>query len=116
MAQLGKPLPSAQVMIPDPWVLGLSPTSGSLLSGESAPPSPSVPPHCSCSWSLSNKFLKNETEGRLGGAVVKRLSSAQGVIPAIRAGVPHQAPRLGACFFLSLSPAVFPLSLAVSVT
>ena len=54
--------------------------------------------------------------GRLGGTAVKRLPSAQGVIPVFRDRAPHQAPPLGACFFLSLSPAVFPLLLAVSLS
>ena len=62
-------------------------------------------------------LLKSEKNlGRLGGAVVKRLPSAQGVIPALWDRAPHRAPPLGACFFLSLSPAVFPLSLAVSLS
>ena len=51
--------------------------------------------------------------GRLGSTVVKCLPSAQGMIPALWDRVPHRAPQLGACFFLSHSPAVFPLSLAV---
>ena len=52
--------------------------------------------------------LKNQEAhipGCLGGAVIERLSSAQGVIPAFRKGVPHWAPPLEACFFLSHSPA-----------
>ena len=44
-----------------------------------------------------------QIEGRLGGTVVRRLSSAQGVILALWDRVPHQAP-LGGCFFLSHSP------------
>ena len=54
-------------------------------------------------------FLRNlYTQGRLGGTAVKRLPSAQGMIPAFRKGVPHQAPPLGACFFISQSPACVP--------
>ena len=37
----------------DPGVLGSSPILGFLLSGESASPSPSAPPHSSCSLFLS---------------------------------------------------------------
>ena len=61
-------------------------------------------------------WSKLSIQGRLGSAVVKRLPSAQGVIPEFRDRVPHRAPPLGACFFLSHSPAVFPLSLAVSLS
>ena len=43
VAQLFKHLPCAQVMIPEGWG-GVPPTSGSLLSGESASPSPSAAP------------------------------------------------------------------------
>ena len=36
--------------------------------------------------------VKNEgAEGRLGGTAVKRLPSAQGVVPALRDRAPHQA-------------------------
>ena len=51
VAQLVKRLSSAQDMI---GVLGSSPMSGSLLSGESASPSPSAPA-CLRSLNLSNK-------------------------------------------------------------
>ena len=48
--------------------------------------------------------------GRLGGTAVKRLPSAQGAIPALRDQAPHQAPLLGACFFLFHSPCLCSLS------
>ena len=60
--------------------------------------------------------IKNSRCGNLGSAVIKSLPSAQGVIPAFQDRVPHQAPLLEACFFLSHSLAVFPLSLAVSIS
>ena len=41
----------------EPRVLGLSPTLGSLLSLESAHPSPTTPPSGSCFLSLSNKIF-----------------------------------------------------------
>ena len=37
---------------------------------------------------------KSKIEGRLGGTAVKRLPSAQGVIPALRDRAPHRAPPL----------------------
>ena len=46
--------------------------------------------------------------GRLGGTAVKRLPSAQGVIPALWVRAPHQAPTMGTCFFLSHSPCCVP--------
>ena len=61
--------------------------------------------------------LKGQTFlGRLGGAVVKRLPSAQGVIPAVWDRAPHQAPPLGACFFLSHSPCLCSLSRWLSLS
>ena len=59
---------------------------------------------------------QNLVQGRLGSAVVKRLPWAQGVILELWNGAPHQAPPLGACFFLSHSPAVYPLSLTVCLS
>ena len=57
VAQLVRHLPLAKVMISGGRGRGLSPgmspTSGSLRSGESA--SPSAPPHCLCSLSVSKK-------------------------------------------------------------
>ena len=52
--------------------------------------------------------------GRLGGTAVERLPSAQGVIPELWDRAPHQAPLLGACFFLSTPSACVP-SLAGSL-
>ena len=37
---------------------------------------------------------KQRKQGRLGGTAVKRLPSAQGVIPALWDRAPHQAPLL----------------------
>ena len=54
--------------------------------------------------------------GHLGGTAVERLPSVQGVIPVLWDRAPHQAPLLGACFFLSHSPFVFPLWLAISIS
>ena len=53
--------------------------------------------------------------GCLGGAVVKRLPLAQGVIPESWDRAPHQAPPLGACFFLSHSPCLCSLSCWLSL-
>ena len=45
----------------DPGILGSSPTSGSLLSGQSASPSASaIPRACAVSCALSNKILKKK--------------------------------------------------------
>ena len=44
-----------------------------------------------------SKILRDKNsshEGRLGGTAVKRLPSAQGVIPALWDRAPHQAPPL----------------------
>uniref|UniRef100_A0A452US19 Ferritin n=1 Tax=Ursus maritimus TaxID=29073 RepID=A0A452US19_URSMA len=60
--------------------------------------------------------IKKVTEGRLGGAVVKRLPSAQDVILAFWDRVPHQSPPLGACFFLSRSPCLCSLSRWLSLS
>ena len=49
-------------------------------------------------------------QGRLGGTAVKHLPPAQGVIPALWGRAPHQAPPLGACFFLPHPPACFSLT------
>ena len=54
--------------------------------------------------------------GRLGNAVVKRLPFAQGVIPAFWDRAPHQAPLLGACFFLTHSPRLCSLSCWLSLS
>ena len=53
---------------------------------------------------------QNLVQGRLGSAVVKRLPWAQGVILELWNGAPHQAPPLGACFFLSHSLCLCSLS------
>ena len=69
-----------------------------------------------CRWQASFLLLllRFSLWEHLGSAVLKRLPSAQGVIPAFQDRVPHQAPPLGACFFLSHPPLlVFPLLLAV---
>uniref|UniRef100_A0A7N5KP40 Canalicular multispecific organic anion transporter 1 n=1 Tax=Ailuropoda melanoleuca TaxID=9646 RepID=A0A7N5KP40_AILME len=47
---------------------------------------------------------------------VKRLPSAQGVIPMFWDRAPHQAPPLGACFFLSHSPCLCSLSRCLSLS
>ena len=78
VAQTVKRLPLAQVMIPESWI---KPSSGSLLSGESASSSPSA--CCSpslCSLCQINKFLlKTERAGRdwqcLLGHLVSMLAS-----------------------------------------
>ena len=60
--------------------------------------------------------------GRLGGTVVKRMPSAQGVIPAPRdPGVMGLSPTSGSSAMSLLLPLplpmlVFPLSLAVSIS
>ena len=48
--------------------------------------------------------------------MVKRLPSAQDVIPALWDRAPHQAPPLGACFFLSHSPCLCSLSRWLSLS
>ena len=40
------------------------------------------------------EIKKSMSQGRLGGTAVKRLPSAQGVIPALWDRAPHQAPLL----------------------
>ena len=49
-------------------------------------------------------------KGHLGGAVIKRLPSAQGVISVFWDRAPHQAPLLGAFFFPSHPPCLCSLS------
>ena len=72
----------AQVMIPGSWDRSLSPTSCSLLSGESAPSPSAAPPTCVHAHvcSLSNIFFKKSNWGCLGGSVVKHLPLVQGMI------------------------------------
>ena len=59
---------------------------------------------------------KIHAQGRLGGTVVKRLPSAQGMILAFWDRAPHQAPLLWACFFLSHSPWLCSLSCWLSLS
>ena len=56
-------------------------------------------------------LLRNLPMGRLGGSVIKRLPSAQGMIPSpgIEPRIQLPAP-LGACFLLSHSPCLCSLS------
>ena len=53
---------------------------------------------------------------RLGGSVLKHLPLAQGVIPGFWDRATHQAPLLGACFFLSHSPCMCSLSRWLSLS
>ena len=71
-----------------------------------------TPSDCATPASPPEQFFKKfmTSLGRLGGTAVKRLPSAQGVILAFRDRVPHRAPPLGACFFLSHSPCLCSLS------
>ena len=55
-------------------------------------------------------YKKSGKWGRLGSTVVRPLLSAQGVIRAFWDRVPHWAPPLGGCFFLSHSPCLCSLS------
>ena len=61
---------------------------------------------------LSKAFKITFFQGRLGGSMVWRLPSAQGVIPESRDRVPHRAPCMKpasafACVSASLSLCVF---------
>ena len=60
--------------------------------------------------------LKHDIQGRLGGPVIKRLASAQVVIPAFWDGAPHQASCSAGSLLLPLPLPllVFPLSLPLS--
>ena len=67
-------------------------------------------------WKTVWRSLKKlKIEGRLGGPAVKRLPSAQDVIPESWDRAPYWAPPLGAGFFLSHSPCLCSLSRWLSV-
>ena len=55
-------------------------------------------------------------QGCLGGSVIGHLPSAQGMIPVFRDQAPHQAPLMGACFFLFHSPCLCSLSRWLSLS
>ena len=85
---------SAQVMIPR--VLGCSPMSGTLLSGESASPSP-FPSSCLLTRALSLSQINKITKKRIWGTWIAQLSillliSAQVIISLLWDGAPRQAP------------------------
>ena len=76
-------------------------------------PPPTSPPVIISLFSIVKSLL-----GRLGGAVIKRLPSAQGVIPAFWDRAPHRDPLLAESLLLPLPLPllVFPLSLAISLS
>uniref|UniRef100_A0A7N5JP71 Uncharacterized protein n=1 Tax=Ailuropoda melanoleuca TaxID=9646 RepID=A0A7N5JP71_AILME len=67
-------------------------------------------------WYLVVGLIKDKVPGCLGGAVIKRLPAAQGVIPTFWDRVPHRAPPLGVCFFLSHSPCLCSLFHCLSLS
>ena len=84
---------------------GLSPTSSSMLSMESAYLSPSAPPLLMLSLSLS-LFHVNKMWGAWVAQFVKHLPSAQVMIPGSGDQVPHQA-------LCSMASLLLPLSLSL---